>query len=214
MICNEETAHLLAAHLLQIKAIKLQPSKPFVWASGWNSPIYCDNRLTLSAPMVRTFIRQHMTQAILEKVAKPQAIAGVATGGIPHGVLVAQELGIPFIYVRSAPKAHGIGNQIEGGITGFTEVVVVEDLVSTGGSSLSAVKALREAGIMVQYMFSVFDYQFPQAQKAFEEAKVKLFSLSAYEPLIQQALTLDYIREEDVQLLKAWRSAPDTWPQN
>ncbi len=154
-----------------------------------------------------------MTQAILERVAKPQAIAGVATGGIPHGVLVAQELGIPFIYVRPDANSAGTGSQIEGGLNGFTEAVVVEDLVSSGKSSLSAVKALREAGIMVQYMFSVFDFQFPLAQKAFDEAKVKLFSLSAFEPLMQQALALDYIREDDIPLLSTWRTAPDGWPQ-
>ena len=211
MIYNEETALKVAEFLLKRGAVKLKPSEPFTWASGWHSPIYCDNRKTLSYPEVRTYIRQQFVKLIEEKIGTPDCIAGVATGGIAHGVLVAQDLGLPFIYVRSAPKAHGLGNMIEGDVPVGKNVLVVEDLVSTGGSSLTAVKALREAGCVVKQMIAVFDYDFEVKRKRFEDEKCELFTLSNYENVLIKGLELDYIREEDVEVLRRWRQQPDVW---
>lgn len=201
----------VAGELLKIKAVKLQPENPFTWASGWKSPIYCDNRKTLSFPMVRTFIRQKFSEIIDKEYGKPDVIAGIATGGIPQGVLVAQELGIPFIYVRSNVKEHGLGNLIEGSYEAGQKVVVVEDLISTGGSSLLGVKALKEAGLQVRGLVAIFSYGFDQAQIAFDEASCPFITLSDYDHLIEQALALEYIRETDLDALKKWRELPSTW---
>jgi len=201
----------IAGELLKIKAVKLQPENPFTWASGWKSPIYCDNRKTLSFPMVRTFIRQKFSEIIDKEYGKPDVIAGIATGGIPQGVLVAQELGIPFIYVRSNVKEHGLGNLIEGSYEAGQKVVVVEDLISTGGSSLLGVKALKEAGLQVRGLLAIFSYGFDQAQIAFDEASCPFITLSDYDHLIEQALALEYIRETDLDALKKWRELPSTW---
>ncbi len=201
----------VAEFLLQIKAVKLSPKKPFTWASGWKSPIYCDNRKTLSYPAVRTYIRQQFVQAINHEFGRPDMIAGVATGGIAHGALVAHDLGLPFIYVRSSAKEHGMKNQVEGDLTVGRSVVVVEDLVSTGQSSLNAVEALREAGCEVKGMVSIFTYGFDEATKAFANAKVHLHSLTNYSVLIDQALQDEYITEKDLLPLNEWRKDPANW---
>jgi orotate phosphoribosyltransferase len=211
MKLNEEVALKTAEFLLQIKAIKLNNSTPFVWASGWNSPIYCDNRKTLSYPQIRTYIRQQFATIIREEFGEVDVIAGVATGGIAHGVLVAQDLGKPFVYVRSEQKKHGLTNQIEGVLEKGQSVVVVEDLVSTGKSSLMAVDALREAGANVRGMVAIFSYLFPVAEEAFKEANCQLFTLSNYEMLIKQALATSYINEGDVESLSTWRKDPANW---
>jgi orotate phosphoribosyltransferase len=201
----------VAEFLLQIKAVKLSPKKPFTWASGWKSPIYCDNRKTLSYPAVRTYIRQQFVQAINHDFGRPDMIAGVATGGIAHGALVAHDLGLPFIYVRSSAKEHGMKNQVEGDLTVGRSVVVVEDLVSTGQSSLNAVEALREAGCEVKGMVSIFTYGFDEATKAFAKAKVNLHSLTNYSVLVDQALQDEYITEKDLLPLNEWRKDPANW---
>jgi orotate phosphoribosyltransferase len=193
MILNKDKALKVAEFLLQIKAVKLQPNEPFTWASGWASPIYCDNRKTLSFPSIRTFIRQGYAEAILDHFGKPDVIAGVATGGIAQGALVAQELGIPFIYVRSSAKGHGLGNQIEGHYEKGQRVVVIEDLISTGGSSLVAVEALREAGCEVKGLVAIFTYGFEIALKNFADAECPFVTLTDYEHLIDQALSLIHI---------------------
>lgn len=211
MKVNEETALKIAEFLLQIKAIKLQPNKPFTWASGWSSPIYCDNRVTLSYPKVRTYIRQEFVKVIIEKFGTPNVIAGVATGGIAQGVLVAQELGLPFVYIRSEAKKHGLTNMIEGVIEKGQSVVVIEDLISTGGSSLKAVEALRDAGCEVKGMAAIFTYGFKTASDNFKKAKCKLVTLSDYETLIKQALQSDYITEKHLKSLKEWREDPAEW---
>jgi orotate phosphoribosyltransferase len=211
MILNDESALKVAEFLLQIKAIKLQPSKPFTWASGWRSPIYCDNRVTLSYPKVRTYIRQQFVNAINEKYAKPDVIAGVATGGIAQGALVAQELGLPFVYIRSEAKKHGLTNMIEGVVEKGQSVVVIEDLISTGGSSLKAVEALRDAGCEVKGMAAIFTYGFKTADDNFKETKCKLITLSNYETLIKQALQSKYITEKDLKSLQEWRLNPADW---
>lgn len=211
MKSNEESALKIAEFLLQIKAIKLQPNKPFTWASGWQSPIYCDNRVTLSYPKIRTFIRQEFVNAIVEKFGKPDVIAGVATGGIAQGALVAQEMGLPFVYIRSEAKKHGLTNMIEGVIEKGQSVVVVEDLISTGGSSLSAVEALREKGCEVKGMAAIFTYGFKTANDNFKKAKCKLVTLSDYDTLIKQALKSNYITEKNLKSLKDWRENPAEW---
>lgn len=211
MISDIDNATKIAEFLLQIKAIKLQPQNPFTWASGWKSPIYCDNRKTLSYPNVRTFIRQSYTETILEKFGKPDVIAGVATGGIAQGALVAQELGIPFIYVRSSAKGHGLQNMIEGAYDKDQNVVVVEDLISTGGSSLAAVEALREAGLTVKGVIAIFSYGFQEADKAFKNANCQLQVLSNYEVLIDKALNQGAISKNDIDSLREWRMNPSTW---
>jgi orotate phosphoribosyltransferase len=201
----------IAEFLLQIKAVKLSPQKPFTWASGWKSPIYCDNRKTLSYPAVRTYIRQQFVQAINHEFGRPDLIAGVATGGIAHGALVAHDMGLPFIYVRSSAKEHGMKNQVEGDLTTGRSVVVVEDLVSTGKSSLNAVASLREAGCEVKGMVSIFTYGFDEAAQAFEQEKVKLHSLTDYNVLLDQAMHDRYITEKDLVSLGEWRNDPANW---
>ena len=211
MILDKDTAKKTAEFLLQIKAIKLQPSKPFTWASGWNSPIYCDNRITLSHHATRTYIREQLADAVVERFGKPDVIAGVATGAIAHGILVAQELGLPFIYVCPEPKKHGRKNQIEGFIESGQNVVVIEDLISTGGSSLKAVKALEEVGCTVLGMAAIFTYGFQQADDNFKEAKCDLITLSDYSSLVDQAIDTGYISDQEIDALKKWREAPDKW---
>lgn len=211
MITNKDRALKVAEFLLQIKAVKLQPSNPFNWASGWKSPIYCDNRKTLSYPQIRTFIRQAYTEIIREEFGSPEVIAGVATGGIAQGALIAQELGIPFIYVRSSAKGHGMQNLIEGDFVEGQNVVVIEDLVSTGGSSLKAVNALREAKLNVKGMVAIFDYGFEIAKKNMEDAKCNLVTISDYDHLIEEAVNLGYIKESDLASLREWREDPANW---
>ncbi len=201
----------IAQSLLEIKAVKLSPNEPFTWASGWNSPIYCDNRITLSYPAIRKQIYQSFAKLIAEKYPEADLIAGVATGAIAHGVLVAEEMQKQFIYVRSAPKGHGLGNQIEGQYTKGQKVVVVEDLISTGGSSLSAVEALRQAGVEVLGMVAIFTYGFATAQENFEKANVAIDTLSNYNALIDAALESGYVKENELNDLKEWRLAPDKW---
>ncbi len=198
--------------MLQIKAIKLQPNNPFTWASGWKSPIYCDNRVTLSHPTIRTYIRQQLTHLIQEEFGPVGCIAGVATAGIPQGALVAQELGLPFIYVRSKPKEHGTGSMIEGdtSLTG-KRVVVVEDLISTGKSSLQAVEALRSAGYDVAGLAAIFTYGFDVAVENFKLANCPFYTLSNYSALIKYAGNNHYITEADVEVLKKWRENPAEW---
>ena len=208
---NDESALKIAEFLLQVKAIKLQPQKPFTWASGWKSPIYCDNRVTLSYPGVRTYIRQEFVNAIIENFGKPDVIAGVATGGIAQGALVAQEMGLPFVYVRSEAKKHGLTNMIEGIVEKGQSVVVIEDLISTGGSSLKAVEALREAGCEVKGMAAIFTYGFKTATDNFKKAKCKLVTLSNYDIMISQALQSNYVTDKDLKSLQAWRENPAEW---
>ncbi len=208
---NTETASKIAEFLLQIKSVKLQPDKPFTWASGWKSPIYCDNRKTLSYPSVRTFIRQQFILAITEKFGSPDVIAGVATGGIAHGALVAQDMGLPFVYVRAEAKKHGLSNLIEGVLERGQSVVVIEDLISTGGSSLKAVDALREAGAEVKGMAAIFTYGFKVATDNFKKSKCNLTTLCDYSTLVKQALKSSYITENDVKSLEAWREDPENW---
>lgn len=206
-----EVEQKIAESLLQIKAIKLQPKNPFVWASGWKSPIYCDNRIALSYPAIRTYIRQQLSQLVQEEFGTVEMISGVATAGIPQGVLVAQDLGLPFTYVRSSAKDHGRQNLIEGEVVSGQRVVVVEDLISTGKSSLLAVEALREAGCNVVGLVSIFTYGFDQAVKNFADAKCPFFSLCNYDALIKVAVNNGYILESDVTLLEQWRKDPSAW---
>lgn len=213
MISNKDQALKIAEFLLQIKAVKLQPKAPFTWASGWKSPIYCDNRKTLSYPTIRTHIRQAYAAAILAHFGKPDAIAGVATGGIAQGALVAQELGVPFIYVRSSAKGHGLGNQVEGYYEAGQKIVVIEDLISTGGSSLKAVEALREAGCEVKGLVAIFTYGFDLALRNFDAADCPFITLTDYDHLIDQALKSEYITENDVASLREWKSNPENWNQ-
>ena len=211
MILNNDRALKVAEFLLQIKAIKLQPANPFTWASGWKSPIYCDNRKTLSYPTIRTFIRQAYAELILEQYGKPDLIAGVATGGIAQGALVAQELGVPFVYVRTSPKEHGLGNQIEGDYEVGQKVVVIEDLISTGGSSLQAVEALRKVGCEVKGLVAIFSYGFEIAAENFKNAKCPYETLTNYDFLIEEAVKHDYITESDLVSLTNWRENPSAW---
>jgi orotate phosphoribosyltransferase len=213
MFNNTETEQQVAEFLLQIKAIKLQPNNPFTWASGWKSPIYCDNRITLSHPTIRTYIRQQLTQVIQEKFGAVGCIAGVATAGIPQGALVAQELGLPFIYVRAKPKDHGTGSMIEGDILTGKRVVVIEDLISTGKSSLQAVSALRDAGYDVAGLAAIFTYGFDIATENFKNANCPFITLSNYTALINYAEEHQYILADDVEILKQWRKSPSTWGQ-
>jgi orotate phosphoribosyltransferase len=201
----------VADKLLKIKAIKLQPNNPFIWASGWNSPIYCDNRKTLSYPQVRSFIKIELARLVMELYPEAEVIAGVATGAIAQGALVADELSLPFVYVRPKPKDHGLENLIEGDLRPHQKVVVIEDLISTGGSSLKAVEALRNDGAEVLGMVAIFTYGFPVAEEEFKRAKVKLTTLCNYESIISEALTTKYINESDVETLQAWRMKPAEW---
>ncbi len=205
------TATNIADFLLQIKAVKLSPSAPFKWASGWNSPIYCDNRITLSHPKIRTYIRQELVKLIDEKFGSPDLIAGVATGAIAQGALVAESMGLPFVYVRPAPKDHGTKNQIEGEIKPGQTCVVVEDLISTGQSSIKAVNALRDGGVMVKGMVSIFTYGFPVATESFKDISCPVYSLSNYEVLVERALRLGFISESELDRLKVWKESPDKW---
>ena len=207
----DNSAKKIAEYLLQIKAIKLQPSNPFTWASGWKSPIYCDNRKTLSFPEVRSFIRDSFAGVVLEYYPEAELVAGVATGAIAHGVLVAEKLGLPFIYVRSEAKEHGLGNQIEGYYEKGQKVVVIEDLISTGGSSLGAVRALREAGCDVLGMTAIFTYEFSRSADGFNAAGCELHTLSNYSALISTAVDTGYITNEEVETLKRWRLDPAGW---
>ena len=211
MFLNEDKALKVAEFLLQIKAVKLNPQLPFTWASGLKSPIYCDNRVTLSYPNIRTFIRQTFAEAILEQYGKPDVIAGVATGGIAQGALVAQELGVPFIYVRSSAKEHGMGNQVEGYFERGQRVVVIEDLISTGGSSLKAVEALRDAELDVKGLLAIFTYGFHLATENFNNAKCPFLTLSNYDILLKKALDNNTISESDLNTLEEWRKDPNNW---
>lgn len=202
---------LFAEKLLKIKAIKLQPSNPFTWASGWRSPFYCDNRKTLSYPSLRSFVKTELTRIILEHFSNVDAIAGVATGAIPQGALVADELNLPFVYVRSTPKDHGLENLIEGELRPGMKVVVIEDLVSTGKSSLKAVEAIRRNGCDVIGMVASYTYDFPEAEKAFKDAHVQLLTLTNYEAVIDVALRTEYISEDEIPTLNKWRKDPANW---
>ena len=200
-----------ASKLLNVKAIKLQPNDPFTWASGWKSPFYCDNRKTLSYPGLRNFVKLELVHAVLEHFPEAEAVAGVATGAIAQGALVADELNLPFVYVRSRAKDHGMGNLIEGELEKGSKVVVVEDLISTGGSSLKAVAALREAGYEVVGMVASYTYGFPVAAEAFAEAGVRLETLTDYDHVVAEAVATGYIAESDVEVLAEWRKNPSEW---
>ena len=206
-----EIKNQFAQKLMEIQAIKLQPNEPFTWASGWKSPIYTDNRKTLSFPRLRSFVKLELCHAIQENFPEAEAVAGVATGAIAQGALVAEELGLPYSYVRPKPKDHGMGNQVEGEIKKGAKVVVVEDLISTGGSSLKAVQALRDYGVEVIGMVASFTYGFPVAEEAFKEAGVKLVTLGDYEHTIEVAAETGYVSKEDLEVLKEWRKDPANW---
>jgi orotate phosphoribosyltransferase len=210
---QDDTASKIAEFLLQIKAIKLQPDQPFTWASGWKSPVYCDNRIALSYPRIRTFIRQELVKLIEDKFGRPDVIAGVATAAIAQGVLVAEAMGLPFIYVRSAAKGHGRQNTIEGEIKENQTAVVIEDLISTGGSSLKAVEELRNNKIIVKGLVSIFTYGFETASSNFKKEACPWYSLSNYDILLKQAISSGYVRKQDLPLLQAWRQNPEKWGQ-
>lgn len=211
MPVKNDSALKVAEFLLQIKAVKLQPFQPFTWASGLKSPIYCDNRITLSYPNIRTYIRQNLAKLVSDNFPKPDAIVGVATGGIAQGALVAQDLGLPFAYVRSEAKGHGMKNLVEGHLEPGQTVVLVEDLVSTGKSSLAAVEALQEAGLVVKGMVAIFTYGFNESKDAFDKKNIKLVTLTDYNILVEQALKSEYIKKEEVETLKKWRENPKEW---
>ena len=202
---------IFAKKLLDVKAIKLQPEAPFTWASGWKSPFYCDNRKTLAFPALRSFVKLELSRLVAEKYPEAEAVAGVATGAIAQGALVADALGLPFAYVRSKPKDHGLTNLIEGDLKAGMKVVVIEDLISTGGSSLKAVEALRAHGCEVVGMVAAYTYGFPTAEKAFAEAGVELTTLTNYEAVVTEALRTGYISEDQVPMLHEWRKDPAHW---
>ncbi|MDR3260637.1 MAG: orotate phosphoribosyltransferase [Tannerella sp.] len=202
---------LVADKLLKIKAVKLQPDNPFTWASGWKSPIYCDNRKTLSYPAIRNFIKLELARIITEKYEEANAIAGIATGAIAQGALVADLLGIPFVYIRSSPKDYGLENLIEGELKPGSKVVIIEDLVSTGGSSLKAVNAVRNFGCEVIGMLAIFTYGFPVAEQHFKQAKVTLTTLSNYDAVIEEAVRTHYIDKSEISILQEWRKDPANW---
>lgn len=206
-----EISRKLASYLLESKAIIIDPANPFTWASGWQSPIYCDNRKTLSWPEIRGFIRDSFVHQIQQNFPAPDMIAGVATGAIAHAALVAEKLDLPLLYVRSSQKSHGLGNQVEGDISAGRKVIVVEDLVSTGGSSLNAVAALREAGLEVLGMTAIFSYGFPLADENFKNSGVELHTLGNYKVLMEEAAGSGYIRREDMERLNKWRQDPAGW---
>ncbi|MCS6933837.1 MAG: orotate phosphoribosyltransferase [Chitinophagales bacterium] len=214
MIYNNVVAREVAEYLLEIKAVVLRPEEPFTWASGLKSPIYCDNRKTLSHPRVRNFIKTSMADIISEEYRQTEVIAGVATAGIPHGVLAADVLNKPFVYVREKPKTHGMTNQIEGELGPGKRVLVIEDLISTGGSSLKAVSALREAGAEVIGLGAVFTYGFPAAEKAFAEAACPFFTLCDFATLLDVAAKLDYIKHNEVEPLMGWYKDPEAWSRH
>ncbi len=207
----EKTALEVASKLLQIEAIKINHKTPFTWSSGWKSPIYCDNRLALSYPAIRTYIKENLASAIKLNYPHAECIAGVATAGIPQGALVADELELPFVYVRPKPKEHGMGNLIEGKIEKGQKVVLVEDLISTGGSSLKAAQAMKEAGFNVIGMVAIFTYGFDAAEKSFEEAKIPLTCLSDFNHMLQEAVTSNYLDENQLIYVKSWRLDPANW---
>ena len=211
MVLNKYTAKKTAELLLQINAIKLNSKNPFTWASGWKSPIYCDNRIILSHPQIRTYVREQIVKQIEELYGKPDLIAGVATGAIGIGMLVADVMNLPFIYIRPNSKKHGRKNQIEGQYSKSQKVVVIEDLISTGNSSLVAVDALREAELKVKGMISIFTYGFPISYENFKKKNVELHTLSSYDILLEQALSTDYINEKDFKILSKWRKNPQDW---
>lgn len=202
---------ITARKLLDIKAIKLQPSNPFTWASGWKSPIYCDNRKILSYPSIRTFVKLELSRLVAENFSSADAVAGVATGAIAPGALVADLLGLPFVYIRATPKDHGLENLIEGDLKPKSKVIVVEDLVSTGSSSIKAVDAIRNDGSDVVGMVAVFTYGFDVAQKNLKDANVDLMTLTNYDAVLQEALRIDYIDESDLDTLQEWRKSPEKW---
>ena len=210
----KKVERLLAEKLLKISAIKLQPDNPFTWASGWNSPIYTDNRMTLSYPETRSFIKTELVRTILENFTDVDAVAGVATGAIAQGALVADQLNLPYVYVRSTPKDHGLENLIEGNLKPGQRVVVIEDLILTGSSSLKAVEAIRNAGCEVVGMVALFTYGFPVAEDNFRKAGVKLITLSNYNAMLEAALETEYIQESDIDTLKEWRKDPANWAPN
>ena len=201
----------IAEKLLKVKAVKLQPNNPFIWASGWNSPIYCDNRKTLSYPAIRNYIKVELIRTIIDLYPDVEVIAGVATGAIAQGAMVADELGLPFVYVRSSPKDHGLENLIEGDLKPKQKVVITEDLISTGGSSLKAVEAIRKDGSEVLGMVAIFTYGFALADEKFKNAKVKLTALSNYDAVLTEALATNYIADKDVETLREWRLNPSVW---
>ena len=211
MILNKETAIKTAELLLQIKAIKLEPQQPFTWASGWKSPIYCDNRIVLSYPPIRNFIRENFARQIEELYGKPDVIAGVATGAIGIGMLVAEYMNLPFVYVRPEAKGHGRKNQIEGKLESGQTVVVIEDLISTGKSSLNAINALMEAKVTIKGLLAIFTYGFDVSEENFTKANVDLYTLSNYEFLIETALKTNYINSSEAETLKTWRQDPENW---
>ena len=211
MIFNNNTAQQTAELLLQINAIKLNSKNPFTWASGWKSPIYCDNRITLSFPAVRNYIRDEFVKQIEDKFGRPDVIAGVATGAIGIGILVAEAMGLPFVYVRPEAKKHGRQNQVEGFLQKGQTVIVVEDLISTGGSSLMAVEALRNEGANVKGMAAIFTYGFPISEEKIAEAKLEVYTLSNYENLITKAVEKQYVSEEELETLQSWNSNPSEW---
>ncbi|MFS4457262.1 orotate phosphoribosyltransferase [Maribacter sp. 2304DJ31-5] len=213
MVLDKHTAKKTAELLLQINAIKLKPENPFTWASGWKSPIYCDNRILLSYPIIRNFVKDEMAKQVETLYGKPDVIAGVATGAIGMGALVADALGLPFIYVRPQPKSHGRKNQIEGHLEADQNVVVIEDLISTGMSSLNAVEALRSGNANIKGMLAIFTYGFEISKSNFEEKNIELHTLSNYEFLIEQALETGYIKEDQSMTLTAWKKNPSQWQQ-
>ncbi|MDR7370568.1 orotate phosphoribosyltransferase [Flavobacterium aquidurense] len=214
MIFNKDTAEKTAELLLQINAIKLNPENPFTWASGWKSPIYCDNRLILSFPIIRNYVRDEFAKNIEKQFGKPDVIAGVATGAIGIGILVAESLGLPFVYVRPEAKKHGRQNQVEGFLQKGQNVVVVEDLISTGNSSLMAVEALRNEGANIKGMAAIFTYGFGVAEENFKRANIDLYTLSNYENLLDLAVQKQYITEEQQSTLQEWNAIPSTWRQD
>jgi orotate phosphoribosyltransferase len=211
MTSFDDPAYKVAEFLLQIKAVKLQPEKPFTWASGIKSPIYCVNRKTLSYPKIRTYIRQHFVDTVNKHFARPDVIAGVATGGIAIGALVAQDMGLPFVYVRSEAKKHGLTNMIEGDVEKGQTVVVIEDLISTGGSSIKAVDALREKGCTVKGLVAIFTYGFDEAVQNFKKAKCRVETLTDYNTLVAAALRKEYVSDKEAKSLKEWRANPAAW---
>jgi len=211
LLSMETVEKILAKKLLNIKAVKLQPANPFTWASGWKSPIYCDNRKTLSYPSLRNFIKLELARTIIENFENVTVIAGVATGAIAQGAMVAEELNLPFVYIRSTPKDHGLENLIEGDLKPKSKVVIIEDLISTGGSSIKAVEAVRNAGCDVIGMVAIFTYGLSIAEERFKEVKVKLITLCNYDAILDEALKTDYIDESEVKTLQEWRKNPANW---
>ncbi|MCF0197847.1 MAG: orotate phosphoribosyltransferase [Bacteroidaceae bacterium] len=205
---------IFAAKLLNIEAIKLQPNNPFTWASGWKSPFYCDNRKTLAYPSLRTFVKIELARIVAERYPEAEVVAGVATGAIAQGALVAEELGLPFVYVRPKPKDHGMGNQIEGDLKPNAKVVVIEDLISTGGSSLKAVDALREAGAEILGMVASYTYGFPVAAEAFAAKNVELTTLTNFQAVVEMAQQTGFITEADIPTINEWRKDPANWKKD